>query len=114
MNQFIAKRANPSTPLTISGHLRMSRRNPQRDLFAFTAGLPETNIIDQLVGTIVQSLLSLPGAPDFDSMLNKPLNQERCFVFASPETVKHKDQKHIKFFTFRHCAHLDNSIALAG
>ena len=47
-------------------------------------------------------------------MLKKPLNQERCFVFTSPETVKHEDQKHIKFFSFCHSAHLNNGIALAG
>ena len=53
-------------------------------------------MVEQFVDVIVESLLTFPGAPHFDSLLSKPLNHEGRLVIASADAVEHEYQQHIE------------------
>ena len=45
-------------------------------------------------------LLAFVDTPHLYVVLGKPFKDERGFVFNTPETVKHKDKKDVKFFAY--------------
>ena len=44
----------------------------------------------------IKPLLSLLGAPDLDTVFDKPLYNEWRFVLSASQAVKHEYQQHIK------------------
>lgn len=63
----------------------MSRRMP-----------PVADIVKQLVNMIVEPLLPLYGAPNFNTIADKPLYDKGRFVISTAETVKHIDKQNVK------------------
>ena len=46
---------------------------------------------------VVKPLLAFLYAPDLDPLLDEPLHDERCFIFASSKPVKHENKQNVKF-----------------
>ena len=46
---------------------------------------------------MLELLLTLIDAPDFDSMFGEPLEDERSLVLDSAKSVEHEDKQNIKF-----------------
>ena len=86
--------------------------DPHGGLFAFAAGLPEPNVVDQLIAAALYFLLPFPGAPDFDPMINEPFHQERRLVFTSAKTVKHENQQNIKFLFFGQGSNIEDRVTI--
>ena len=69
----------------------------QKSAFDALAGcLPVTDIVKQLVNVIVEPLLPLYGAPNFNAITDKPLYDKGRFVISAAETVKHIDKQNIE------------------
>ena len=94
--------------------------NAQRRLFALSACLPESDVVEQLVHMSVKALLSLFDAPDLNAIFNEPLHHKGRFVLTSSETVEHKHQQNIEFLgrclclDFRQCIAIGGSSLVAG
>ena len=63
---------------------------------ALAGCLPVTDIVKQLVNMIVEPLLPLYGAPNFNAITDKPLYDKGRFVISAAETVKHIDKQNIE------------------
>ena len=83
---------------TLGGQLSHSGRNTDGGAFAFRVGLPIPHIIQKVIDIILEPLLTLLGTPDFDTLRGKPFHHKGCFILASAQPVKHKDQQDIEFF----------------
>ena len=64
---------------------------------AFSIGLPETDVIQQFIGMVIEPLLPFLGAPDLNAVADKPLHHKWGFIRNSADSVKHEHQKNIKF-----------------
>ena len=84
MDELIAKWTSASTPDAISSHLRLCGFYSNGGFFTFTSSLPKANVVDELVGSAVQTLLAFSGTPNFNAVFNKPLNQKRSFILFAP------------------------------
>ena len=62
----------------------------------------------------VKALLAFNGAPNFNPVFNKPLYNERCFVIASAQSVKHIYKQNIKIAFYSISLYFLNGIALFG
>ena len=113
-HQLVAIGGNAAPPQSVRGHLRMRSLDPHGGLFAFAAGLPETDVVDQLVTAILNFLLAFPGAPDFDAVIDEPLHQEGSLVFTPSETVEHKDQQYVKFLLFGQGTDVQDRVPVFG
>ncbi len=96
VNQPVAVWNQPTAIYALLNHLRMLGLHTNRSLLAFARRLPEADVVQQFVHMIVKPLLAFPGAPHFDSLLNKPLNHKRSLIVASADAVKHEYQQNIK------------------
>ena len=111
---FVAKRDRAAAPDSLCGDLLLTRFHAHGCLFAFAHCLPESNVVDQLVGMRFQPHLPFLGAPNLDPMFDQPLCYKRCFIVASSQTVKHKDQQNIEALFQRRLFQLGDLIAFCG
>ena len=92
----------------------MLRLDADGSLFTFTGRLPEANVVEQLIDMVIKPLLAFSRAPDFDSLLDKPLHHKGRFVLASAKTVKHENQKDIELMQHGASLDLNDGIARIG
>ena len=84
--QAIAIRDEATTILSFLNHLGVLSAHADGGFLAFPGSLPEADIIQQLVNMGVESLLTFPGAPYFNTLLDKPLDDEGRFVCPGDQT----------------------------
>ena len=65
--------------------------------FTFSVRLPEADIVQQFVGVVVESLLTLLGTPYPDAVSYKPFYDKWRFICDASDTVEHEHQQNIKF-----------------
>ena len=53
-------------------------------------------IVQQLVHMVIKALFTLPGAPDLNALLDKPLNHERRLVIPATQPVEHENEQNIE------------------
>ena len=68
-----------------------------RSLFTFAVSLPEADIVGELVGVGIKTLLTLLGTPDPDAVSYKPFHDKWRFICDASDTVEHEHQQNIKF-----------------
>ena len=68
-----------------------------RSFFAFAVCLPEADVVQQFVGVVVESLLTLLGTPYPDAVSYKPFYDKWRFIRDASDTVEHEHQQNIKF-----------------
>ena len=86
MNELISIRTCAPAPDPIFRHLLVCSFDTERSLFTFTARRPKSHVVHEAVNLIVKALLAFPGAPYFDSMLDKPFDQEGRFIFLTAQS----------------------------
>ena len=60
---------------------------------------PGADVVQKFVHVVVKPLLSLFGAPDFDSLLDKPLHHEWRFIIPAAQPVKHEDKQDVELIS---------------
>ena len=68
-----------------------------RGFFAFAVGLPEADVIGELVRVIIKPLFTLLRTPDPDAVLDKPFHHKGRFICDAPDAVKHEHKQNIEF-----------------
>ena len=68
----------------------------QGGLDALPRGLPEPDVVEELVHMIFKPLFPLHHTPDSNSIFDEPLHHKGRFVVPPPQTIKHEHQQHIK------------------
>lgn len=63
---------------------------------------------------VVEALLTLAGAPHFNTLLDEPLDHKRCLVIASAQAVEHENQQYIELVQYGALFDFYNSIARIG
>ena len=84
--------------LEVTGFHKLTQTGAGTDggFLTFPIGLPEADVIEQLVRMIVEPLLPFPGAPNLNAVLAEPLHNEGRFVCDSADTVKHEYKEDVK------------------
>ena len=102
----------PAAPLAFLHHLGMLCADSDGCFFAFSGSLPETNVVQQFIHMIVKALFTLPGTPDFNALLHKPLNYERGLIIPAAQSIEHEDQEDIELMP--HCPFFDLHDSISG
>ena len=68
-----------------------------RGFFAFAVGLPEADVIGELVRVIIKPLFTLLRTPDPDAVLDKSFHHKGRFICDAPDAVKHEHKQNIEF-----------------
>ena len=97
MFQTVAKGNAAASKISLLGQLLHPGFSTYRSLDAFPGGLPIAYVVQQLIDMGIKPLLSLLGAPDLDTVFDKPFYNEWRFVLSASQAVKHEHQQHIEF-----------------
>ena len=111
-HQTVAVGHFPSAPDTVSGHLAVGSLDADGGFLALAAGLPEPNVVDELVASAFDLLLPLTRAPDLNAVIDEPLNQEGRFIFPAAQPVEHEHQQNVEFLFLGKGADVQNGIAV--
>ena len=77
-------------------HLTEAGAGADRGLFTLAVSLPKADIVEQLVNMVIKTLFALLCAPNLNTVLNEPLDNERRFVGDTSDSVKHKYKQDIE------------------
>lgn len=94
--QLIAVRSVPAAESPLHNDLSQTSLGTDGGLDALARRLPVTDVIQQLVHMIIESLLAFLGTPDLNAVVDKPLHNKRRFVITASKAVEHKHKKNIK------------------
>ena len=64
--------------------------------FTLAVCLPEADVVQQFVGVVVETLLTLLGTPYPDAVPYKPFHNKGSFICDTTDTVEHKHQQDVK------------------
>ena len=64
--------------------------------FAFSVRLPESDVVQQFVSVVVETLLTLLGTPYPDAVPYKPFHNKGRFICDTTDTVEHEYQQDIE------------------
>lgn len=67
-----------------------------RSFFAFSVRLPESDVVQQFVSVVVETLLTLLGTPYPDAVPYKPFHNKGRFICDTTDTVEHEYQQDIE------------------
>ena len=94
--ELVAKWYNAAGEAAVLCKLLHAGFHAHGGLDALAGCLPVADIVKQLVNMIVEPLLPLYGAPNFNTIADKPLYDKGRFVISTAETVKHIDKQNVK------------------
>ena len=97
-DQIIAIRGKPALEAACLNELPQGGLGTDGSLFALSVGLPETDVIGELVGVAVKTLLAFLGAPYLDPLLDEPFHHKGRFICNAPDAVKHEHQQDVELF----------------
>src|SRR5699024_290620 len=97
-DQIIAIRGEPALEAARLDELTQGGLGTDGSLFALSVGLPETDVIGELVGVAVKTLLAFLGAPYLDPLLDEPFHHKGRFICNAPDAVKHEHQQDVELF----------------
>ena len=81
--KIIAVRNRAAAPEPFLDHLAVLCPHTDGGLFTLAGSLPKPDVVHQLVNVGVEALLTFPGAPNLDALLNKPLYYEWSFIITA-------------------------------
>ena len=95
-DEFVPDRSGAAFIVSFLHHLTETRFCTDRGFLAFAVGLPEADIVEQLIDVIVKTLFAFLRAPDLYSVLDEPFHNERRFVRDTTDTVEHENEQNIE------------------
>lgn len=112
--QLIAIGRVTATKSALHNDLPQTGLGTNGGLDAFAGRLPVTDVVQQLVHMVIKPLLAFLGAPNLNTVVDKPFHNEGCFVIAPAKAVKHENKKDVKGVQCRLALDFLYGIALLG
>ena len=94
--KVIAIRCISALEVTFFHKLAQTGAGTDGSLFALAVCLPEADVVQQFVGVVVETLLTLLGTPYPDAVPYKPFHNKGSFICDTTDTVEHEYQQDIK------------------
>ena len=94
--KVIAIRRISALEVTFFHKLAQTGASTDGSLFALAVRLPEADVVQQFVGVVVETLLTLLGTPYPDAVPYKPFHNKGRFICDTTDTVEHEYQQDIK------------------
>ena len=94
--KVIAIRRISALEVTFFYKLAQTGAGTDGSLFAFSVRLPESDVVQQFVSVVVETLLTLLGTPYPDAVSYKPFYDKWRFICDASDAVKHEHQQNIK------------------
>ena len=94
--KVIAIRRISALEVTFFYKLAQTGAGTNRGFFAFAVCLSEPDIVQQIVGVVVETLLPLLGTPYPDAVPYKPFHNKGSFICDPTKEVKHDHQQEIE------------------
>ena len=112
--QTVAVGHFPAAPDAVCGHLAVRSLDADGGFLTLAAGLPEADVVNELVAAAFNLLLALARAPDLDAVVDEPLDEEGRFVLAAAKPVEHEHQQNVKFLFLSKGTDVQNGVAVLG
>ena len=94
--KVIAIRRISALEVTFFYKLAQTGAGTDGSLFAFSVRLPESDVVQQFVSVVVETLLTLLGTPYPDAVPYKPFHNKGRFICDTTDTVEHEYQQDIE------------------
>lgn len=94
--KVIAIRRISALEVTFFYKLAQTGAGTDGSLFAFSVRLPESDVVQQFVSVVVETLLTLLGTPYPDAVPYKPFHNKGSFICDTTDTVEHEHQQDVK------------------
>ncbi len=95
--QVISVRGGTATEAAFLHHLPEGGLGTHGGFLTLAVCLPEADVVGEAVDMRIDPLFALIDAPDLNTVVDEPLDYERCFFGSSADAVEHEHQQNIKF-----------------
>ena len=110
--KVIAIRRISALEVTFFHKLAQTGAGSDGSFFALAICLPEADVVQQFVGVVVETLLTLLGTPYPDAVPYKPFHNKGSFICDTTDTVEHEHQQNVELAL--PCIVLDDLQLVAG
>ena len=110
--KVIAIRRISALEVTFFHKLAQTGAGSDGSFFALAVCLPEADVVQQFVGVVVETLLTLLGTPYPDAVPYKPFHNKGSFICDTTDTVEHEHQQNVELAL--PCIVLDDLQLVAG